>query len=157
MPSTAPKQTRQRRAHTKSRLGCDVCKRRRIKCDESFPQCSRCIINRSECSYKSFTPAQTMDFLQKKYFDLLPALQPVLTLHELTDVPSMTDSYPPSTVLTSPRSDFSPVITNTLPTLFTHCQHPVPPFDWELDMTHQPETIDLLADWETYRWIHVLN
>ncbi|KAL4963993.1 Zn(II)2Cys6 transcription factor [Aspergillus stella-maris] len=39
-----------RRSHTKSRNGCDQCKRRRVKCDEKTP-CSNCSRRRMACSY----------------------------------------------------------------------------------------------------------
>ncbi|KAJ5448573.1 transcriptional regulator family: Fungal Specific TF [Penicillium cf. griseofulvum] len=40
-----------RRAHTKSRQGCDQCKRRRVKCDEKGPPCSNCISRELSCTY----------------------------------------------------------------------------------------------------------
>ncbi|KAH8661042.1 hypothetical protein BGZ61DRAFT_369779 [Ilyonectria robusta] len=40
-----------RRSHTKSRKGCDTCKRRRIRCDESFPQCRNCTKHKIRCPY----------------------------------------------------------------------------------------------------------
>ncbi|CDM37684.1 transcriptional regulator family: Fungal Specific TF [Penicillium roqueforti] len=40
-----------RRAHTKSRQGCDQCKRRRVKCDEKGPPCSNCISRELPCTY----------------------------------------------------------------------------------------------------------
>ncbi|KAL4946552.1 hypothetical protein BDV06DRAFT_208661 [Aspergillus oleicola] len=39
-----------RRSHTKSRNGCDQCKRRRVKCDEKTP-CSNCSRRRMSCTY----------------------------------------------------------------------------------------------------------
>lgn len=42
---------RQRRVHRKSRLGCQECKRRKIKCDESLPVCLNCVRRDTECSY----------------------------------------------------------------------------------------------------------
>ncbi|KAL4816762.1 hypothetical protein BDW67DRAFT_175365 [Aspergillus spinulosporus] len=44
-----------RRSHTKSRYGCDQCKKRRVKCDEQGPPCSNCKSRELECSY-SRTP-----------------------------------------------------------------------------------------------------
>ncbi|KAL2869681.1 Zn(II)2Cys6 transcription factor [Aspergillus lucknowensis] len=44
-----------RRSHTKSRYGCDQCKKRRVKCDERGPPCSNCIARELECYY-SKTP-----------------------------------------------------------------------------------------------------
>ncbi|KAL3455749.1 hypothetical protein BJX64DRAFT_297318 [Aspergillus heterothallicus] len=47
---------RPRRRHKKSRNGCMECKRRRIKCDEMKPSCSRCILTRQECIYQPTSP-----------------------------------------------------------------------------------------------------
>ncbi|KAL3434516.1 hypothetical protein BDV09DRAFT_89044 [Aspergillus tetrazonus] len=44
-----------RRSHTKSRNGCDQCKKRRVKCDEQGPPCSNCKSRELECFY-SRTP-----------------------------------------------------------------------------------------------------
>ncbi|CUM67384.1 uncharacterized protein PRCAT00005078001 [Priceomyces carsonii] len=35
----------------RSHLGCEVCKKKRIKCDEKKPKCSRCKMNRLKCRY----------------------------------------------------------------------------------------------------------
>ncbi|KAJ5775182.1 uncharacterized protein N7511_000193 [Penicillium nucicola] len=43
--------SRSRRSHTKSRIGCGNCKRRRIKCDEAAPECMNCIRHSIECNY----------------------------------------------------------------------------------------------------------
>ena len=40
-----------RRAHTKSRHGCERCKRRRIKCDEAGPPCGHCAARNADCRY----------------------------------------------------------------------------------------------------------
>ncbi|GFG08963.1 sterol uptake control protein 2 [Aspergillus udagawae] len=40
-----------RRSHTKSRMGCDQCKKRRVKCDEAGPPCANCIARELSCSY----------------------------------------------------------------------------------------------------------
>ncbi|KAM5345818.1 hypothetical protein ACJ41O_011679 [Fusarium nematophilum] len=40
-----------RRAHRKSRNGCYECKRRHIKCDESRPSCSNCVVSERSCAY----------------------------------------------------------------------------------------------------------
>ncbi|KAI0015333.1 hypothetical protein F4780DRAFT_89721 [Xylariomycetidae sp. FL0641] len=51
MPSTA------RRAHHKSRGGCTLCKRKKIKCDEKQP-CSYCVKKRLPCSLQQLRPAK---------------------------------------------------------------------------------------------------
>ena len=40
-----------RKAHTKSRAGCEACKRRRIKCDEAKPDCGYCTGRGVACAY----------------------------------------------------------------------------------------------------------
>ncbi|KAJ5928995.1 hypothetical protein N7466_007951 [Penicillium verhagenii] len=45
-----------RRAHTKSRSGCDQCKRRRVKCDETGPPCANCISRELDCTYVKASP-----------------------------------------------------------------------------------------------------
>ncbi|KAF2205186.1 hypothetical protein GQ43DRAFT_468360 [Delitschia confertaspora ATCC 74209] len=42
---------RKRRGHTKSRLGCVNCKRRKIKCQETWPQCANCVKRAVSCHY----------------------------------------------------------------------------------------------------------
>jgi hypothetical protein len=43
--------TSTRRHHSKSRAGCTVCKKRRIKCDETKPACRQCVDYGRQCSY----------------------------------------------------------------------------------------------------------
>jgi hypothetical protein len=40
-----------RRHHSKSRTGCTVCKKRRIKCDETKPACRQCVDYGRQCTY----------------------------------------------------------------------------------------------------------
>lgn len=40
-----------RKSHTKSRNGCRTCKRRHIRCDETFPQCRNCTKHNCRCDY----------------------------------------------------------------------------------------------------------
>ncbi|PWY90024.1 C6 transcription factor rosa-like protein [Aspergillus heteromorphus CBS 117.55] len=40
-----------RKSHTKSRFGCKTCKRRHIRCDETFPQCRNCTKHNCRCDY----------------------------------------------------------------------------------------------------------
>lgn len=46
-----------RRSHTKSRKGCETCKRRHIRCDESFPQCRNCTKHKIRCPYNDVSAA----------------------------------------------------------------------------------------------------
>ncbi|KAH8200454.1 hypothetical protein TruAng_005347 [Truncatella angustata] len=45
------RQRLERRGHTKSRLGCYNCKRRRIKCQETHPACGHCVKSGLQCEY----------------------------------------------------------------------------------------------------------
>ncbi|KAH6612399.1 hypothetical protein C7974DRAFT_345921 [Boeremia exigua] len=42
-----------RRSHKKSRHGCNECKRRHIKCDETQPACTKCLNESRVCIYQS--------------------------------------------------------------------------------------------------------
>ncbi|VUC32480.1 unnamed protein product [Clonostachys rosea] len=45
-----------RKLHAKSRLGCKVCKVRRVKCDETRPSCNRCSQTGRTCSFLADVP-----------------------------------------------------------------------------------------------------
>ncbi|KAM3163376.1 Zn(2)-C6 fungal-type domain-containing protein [Lachancea thermotolerans] len=60
-----------RRRHRNSRLGCDECKRRRIKCDETIPECRNCQNRQKKepckrCSYLSMNEEELQSFKLKK-------------------------------------------------------------------------------------------
>ncbi|OAX83412.1 hypothetical protein ACJ72_02232 [Emergomyces africanus] len=52
-----------RKPHRKSRTGCVNCKQRRIKCDETKPQCQRCDTYGVDCIYSSPKPSPKMQQL----------------------------------------------------------------------------------------------
>ncbi|KAH7231198.1 hypothetical protein BKA59DRAFT_428764 [Fusarium tricinctum] len=73
--SLSPSAKKIRRAHRKSRLGCQHCKKRKIKCDETWPVCRNCIRSDATCIYQphprqssaevsSTTPPSVHDALQ---------------------------------------------------------------------------------------------
>ncbi|KAH6633554.1 hypothetical protein C7974DRAFT_392984 [Boeremia exigua] len=47
-----------RRAHRKSRTGCDECKRRRIKCGEERPSCAHCVRHLVTCVFPDKPPVR---------------------------------------------------------------------------------------------------
>lgn len=50
-----------RRTHTKSRYGCDQCRRRRVKCDEQGPPCTNCVLRElGDCTYSRLIPARLL-------------------------------------------------------------------------------------------------
>ena len=65
-------------SHAKSRAGCDTCKQRRKKCDESRPNCRGCIDRAVTCYY-----AVRGEYLDAKHRVLIAPLSPVITNHGL--------------------------------------------------------------------------
>ncbi|KAJ5618221.1 hypothetical protein N7528_006864 [Penicillium herquei] len=63
-----------RRAHTKSRNGCDQCKRRRVKCDETGPPCSNCITRQLDCTFMKAPSRDGINHSQKASV-LLPPIR----------------------------------------------------------------------------------
>ncbi|KAL7931102.1 hypothetical protein V8C35DRAFT_126705 [Trichoderma chlorosporum] len=55
LDSPPPKPYHAKRPHKKSRSGCQNCKARKVKCDESRPVCRSCKLRNAECVY---SPAQ---------------------------------------------------------------------------------------------------
>ncbi|KAK0702773.1 hypothetical protein B0H67DRAFT_547011 [Lasiosphaeris hirsuta] len=51
-------QTRVRKEHRKSRYGCANCKVRRVKCDETKPECGKCVSHGLKCSFEAGTQMQ---------------------------------------------------------------------------------------------------
>ncbi|KAK4128538.1 hypothetical protein N657DRAFT_560911 [Parathielavia appendiculata] len=50
-----------RKGHTKSRRGCFNCKRRKVKCQETLPECSNCLRIGLVCEYPDTRPRLFMD------------------------------------------------------------------------------------------------
>ncbi|KAK3309322.1 uncharacterized protein B0T15DRAFT_515217 [Chaetomium strumarium] len=53
MAGSSADTSRRRKFHRKSRLGCSNCKLRRVKCDETKPECKNCRSYGVLCSYRS--------------------------------------------------------------------------------------------------------
>lgn len=47
-----------KRAHNKSRNGCDQCKARHVKCDERGPPCTVCVSRHTDCHYSRPTASR---------------------------------------------------------------------------------------------------
>lgn len=66
-----------RRAHKKSRYGCDQCRRRRVKCDEQGPPCTNCILRQLDsCTYSRVLPASLIANARPQCREI-PPLSPV--------------------------------------------------------------------------------
>ncbi|KAH7014749.1 hypothetical protein EDB80DRAFT_706405 [Ilyonectria destructans] len=50
-----------RQSHRKSRNGCDVCKRRHMKCDETRPTCLHCRVSHRQCVYTDAGSSSCLD------------------------------------------------------------------------------------------------
>ncbi|KAI1427628.1 hypothetical protein F5Y12DRAFT_142833 [Xylaria sp. FL1777] len=48
-----PSRALHRKSVKKSRHGCQECKRRHVKCDETRPSCANCVVRHSQCSFLS--------------------------------------------------------------------------------------------------------
>ncbi|KAF1811897.1 hypothetical protein P152DRAFT_488116 [Eremomyces bilateralis CBS 781.70] len=59
-----------RRRHQKSRNGCIECRRRRVKCDEMKPSCTRCVWALDKCIYRSPFPQQSAEKHEKDQLSL---------------------------------------------------------------------------------------
>ncbi|WVQ80951.1 hypothetical protein IAT38_003058 [Cryptococcus sp. DSM 104549] len=85
---------------TRSRNGCLVCRRRRVKCDKSQPECERCIKYGAECSYP---PKKVYDHVTKRYRPpspprpAAPPPQPSSTpwRFDLNNGPPLSNAHPP--------------------------------------------------------------
>ncbi|KAF7539793.1 hypothetical protein G7054_g1900 [Neopestalotiopsis clavispora] len=76
-----------RRSHTKSRKGCDNCKRRHIRCDENFPQCRNCTKHKVRCPYQDVPVADDRSATPDKP-DLLwtPAIEAAISNWKMTGI-----------------------------------------------------------------------
>lgn len=116
MTSSSPvtKVTKSRKSHKKSRLGCDNCKQRRIKCDELFPQCLRCTVHRVECSYQRYSRDQARDFVREKYWQPPTPTSDDSDCHKLSPASTM-ESEPSPIIFLAPVLEVPMV-----PLLFDH-------------------------------------
>ncbi|KAH7401288.1 hypothetical protein BKA66DRAFT_99901 [Pyrenochaeta sp. MPI-SDFR-AT-0127] len=79
-----------KRPHSKSRYGCDRCRKRRVKCDEKHPCCSICSERQEMCHYskpmKRVRPPGTSSIMGAN-LDLPSATQPVAHIapHAVSD------------------------------------------------------------------------
>lgn len=85
-----------RRTHNKSRLGCQACKKRRIKCDETSPACGQCRDKGVECIYNPRPPLIT----SKSAGQEAPA------------IPSTVEAQPGASVPPAHASNQQTVVTN---------------------------------------------
>ncbi|KAJ5365682.1 hypothetical protein N7517_008568 [Penicillium concentricum] len=92
-----------RKSHTKSRTGCKTCKRRHIRCDETFPQCRNCTKHNCRCDYQDAATPRGSPPAPRRGPDLLisPDIEMEIDSWHRTGVPP----YPE--LLQCPRSGWS--------------------------------------------------
>lgn len=84
--------------HRKVRSGCIQCKRRRVKCDETRPNCRRCIKVQQPCSYmQHLDDAEPRSFTTGQHLEAHFTLPDLELLHHWTTTTSLSmgpgDSY----------------------------------------------------------------
>ncbi|EAW07238.1 putative C6 transcription factor RosA-like [Aspergillus clavatus NRRL 1] len=98
-----------RKSHTKSRNGCATCKRRHIRCDETFPQCRNCTKHNCRCDYMDVAIAREQSSKARKTPDLLmsPEIETEIENWHVTGVPPFPElmHYPRNTWYKLFRSD----------------------------------------------------
>ncbi|KAF1851687.1 uncharacterized protein K460DRAFT_373639 [Cucurbitaria berberidis CBS 394.84] len=83
--STTSRVARQRRGHTKSRLGCVTCRKRKVKCQETWPSCANCMKRGVVCRYPAIFKYAQRDRIVSE------ALSPRQFV-QLSDTPTMFSS-----------------------------------------------------------------
>ncbi|PPJ57282.1 hypothetical protein CBER1_11534 [Cercospora berteroae] len=75
-----------RRSHTKSRKGCKTCKRRHIRCDETFPQCRNCTKHQVRCDYMETigSEAESQSSPEQTHLAFSPATESRIDLWQQT-------------------------------------------------------------------------
>ncbi|ETN41990.1 uncharacterized protein HMPREF1541_03929 [Cyphellophora europaea CBS 101466] len=77
-----PQSSRVRQWHSKTRTGCDTCKRRRVKCTEERPVCRKCSLGGRDCIYleppkaKLFEPKTVSPSQSSPTASLTPPAEP---------------------------------------------------------------------------------
>ncbi|KAF8737409.1 hypothetical protein AX14_012906 [Amanita brunnescens Koide BX004] len=93
--SSPPKeatQQRKRPKYTRSKTGCLTCRVKKIKCDETKPNCMRCTHGQRECTWPEGVPARKKTVTRKDSTDARPST-----------AGSSTSSTPPTRDPTPPR------------------------------------------------------
>ncbi|KAJ5089274.1 hypothetical protein N7532_007958 [Penicillium argentinense] len=92
-----------RKSHTKSRNGCKTCKKRHIRCDETFPQCRNCTKHNCRCDYQDVAAIQSSSPTSRRRPDLLmsPEIEMEIENWQRTGIP------PYSELIQCPRAGWS--------------------------------------------------
>ncbi|KAF8628884.1 hypothetical protein AX15_003670 [Amanita polypyramis BW_CC] len=85
-------QQRKRPKYTRSKTGCLTCRVKKIKCDETKPNCMRCTHGQRDCTWPEGVPARKKTTVRKDSTDIRPST-----------ASSSTSSTPPTRDPTPPR------------------------------------------------------
>lgn len=55
-----------RRKHENSHFGCATCKKRKVKCDETYPQCLCCVRYKQQCPFSQLSPEEVAERMEQK-------------------------------------------------------------------------------------------
>ncbi|CAN3376566.1 hypothetical protein DIURU_002683 [Diutina rugosa] len=55
-----------RRKHENSHFGCATCKKRKVKCDETYPQCLCCVRYKQQCPFSQLSPEEIAERMEQK-------------------------------------------------------------------------------------------
>ncbi|KAL4913315.1 hypothetical protein BDW62DRAFT_220773 [Aspergillus aurantiobrunneus] len=70
---------RSRRTHRKSRLGCQNCKKRRVKCDEKRPTCNNCLLHSISCDFNAPSSKSPSESSTSQRYQFRPSKYQTLT------------------------------------------------------------------------------
>ncbi|KAH7929898.1 hypothetical protein BV22DRAFT_1080190 [Leucogyrophana mollusca] len=101
-PSRPETQQRKRPKYTRSKTGCLTCRVKKIKCDETKPNCMRCTHGQRDCTWPEGVPVRKKATPRKESADGRPSTADSSGMSE-TSTPPTRDSTPPRRVST----DFS--------------------------------------------------
>ncbi|TFK44409.1 hypothetical protein BDQ12DRAFT_15631 [Crucibulum laeve] len=92
---TEPAQ-RKRPKYTRSKTGCMTCRVKKIKCDETKPNCMRCTHGQRDCTWPEGAPARKKPAARKDSMDGRPSTAGSSSISEASTPPTREPS-PPST------------------------------------------------------------
>lgn len=83
------KPVQRRRKHKNSKLGCNNCKKRKVKCLEDLPECRNCVKHKVRCGYLDYTDAQKAELRNSKLSQEFELLTTVPLNESLTSIDSL--------------------------------------------------------------------
>ncbi|KAK9326114.1 hypothetical protein V1517DRAFT_312762 [Lipomyces orientalis] len=135
-----------RRKHTKSRLGCLQCKKRKVKCDEKVPRCGSCSKHEMACNYIGSSVNRLILARNQQCLDVLGP-----SFSELTDgYASPASFYEQSPISTS---DGESVLAPSFTTVSMHMLNKLTDLSSQVTSDHYTHDLELMHHYstQTYR------